>query len=109
MGTPHIFPGKKKLDLMLTRATEGVVGMCDFCLRTNYDFNNTRRILVITGGDTQVSVCNEHEGELLLVLLKNYVRHRRRGKDHVGYAKPLLKPDEFEVDIINLLDKGDGE
>lgn len=83
-----------------------MMGKCDFC-PSEYAPESNTQLLCISGTEAQVTLCAFHEGELLMTLLKNYIR-RKKKCSRTGWTKPLLKPDHLPIDAIDIRDLVEG-
>jgi hypothetical protein len=81
--------------ILLRRFPKHAIGACMGCGEADSAGDKAIR-LSIEFTDCYLSLCPQHEGELLEALLKNYLR--RKGKNSKeGYLGPLEKPSEQEL------------
>lgn len=84
-------------DIILRRFPKKMSGPCVQCLPSREDAADSKHArLNIEFRDCYVALCPRHEGELLVVLLRNYIR-RRDKKSRSGFCGPLTKPTPEEI------------
>ena len=93
-GMSTVEPGEFELPLeleaiSLKRLPFASSGICIHCSRNDEDAGPSEPRLVIEFTESYIALCPAHEGELLQVLLNNYLRRKAR-KAKQGF-KGLLK------------------
>lgn len=76
----------------LERLPASQAGRCDFCAVT---FENTL-MLVLTIGGGQLTLCPFHEGTVLITLINNYVK-RKKKKQSRGFSGDIPKESSNEA------------
>lgn len=70
-------------EICIGRIPRSESGACDACVWLEPKIDQKKLMLVISLGEseTDVVLCHAHEIMLLQLLLNNYIRRRRRGKE----------------------------
>jgi hypothetical protein len=81
--------------ISLNRVTAKIAGPCDFCTsHTNPPEHFP--MLMIEGEKNFITCCEFHEGLMLMTLLNNYVKRKRRNST-AGFVGPVPKEGEIVV------------